>query len=233
MLPGRSPFIVPPAAAKSAFYNNPVSRELWRTAAEALGVADRVALIGYSLPQTDLVTSGMLADALAGRTVQIDVVNRSPDPVAERLVALGVPASNIRQTPGDDAIARYTDGIEHEAGLLAAEQLKAMNDSRLLMVATSFGQAGRVVSIERRRDDTYVKIEQVTDAATTTRVRPEADQLTVSGTDLCANSDPTKGLIRVEYPDGSVATIVAIAEWRTDVGLGNGQWIVLVASAIP
>lgn len=35
-LPGRDPFIVPPATTKSDYYRNPLTRELWRRAYEAL-----------------------------------------------------------------------------------------------------------------------------------------------------------------------------------------------------
>ncbi len=63
-LPGREPFIVPPAAVKSAYFRNPIMSETWRRAADALRDAERVYLVGYSLPLTDLVSAGMIADAL-------------------------------------------------------------------------------------------------------------------------------------------------------------------------
>lgn len=90
-LPGREPFIVPPMATKSAYYRNPVTRQLWQDAAAALATADRIALIGYSLPVTDLVTAGMLESALRDRKVAVDVVNTTPVPVSQRLAALGGP----------------------------------------------------------------------------------------------------------------------------------------------
>ena len=46
-LPGREPFIVPPLAAKSAYFRNPVIREIRRKALAALRRADRIHLVGY------------------------------------------------------------------------------------------------------------------------------------------------------------------------------------------
>jgi len=38
--------------------------------------------------------------------------------------------------------------------------------------------------------------------------------------------------IMVQYSDGTQAAIVAVGEWHTDTGLGDGHWTVLVPSAI-
>jgi hypothetical protein len=64
VLPGRVPFVVPPSAVKSPYYRNPITREIWLQAAESLRQADRVFVVGYSLPPTDLTFAGMLTDAL-------------------------------------------------------------------------------------------------------------------------------------------------------------------------
>ena len=41
-LPGPEPFIVPPLATKSEYYRNPITREIWRAATEALAGADHI-----------------------------------------------------------------------------------------------------------------------------------------------------------------------------------------------
>jgi len=64
LLFGREPFIVPPSASKNAFYGMPFVRGLWRQAREAIREADCVFLVGYSLPETDLVTVGLLRENL-------------------------------------------------------------------------------------------------------------------------------------------------------------------------
>jgi hypothetical protein len=98
MAPGRVPFIVPPASAKSAYYNNPVTRQLWRDAAEVLGSSSHVALVGYSLPLTDLITVSMLQYTLAGTAgpERIQVVNPVPDRVVESLTKLGVATGRVQ-----------------------------------------------------------------------------------------------------------------------------------------
>ncbi len=112
LLPGTESYIVPPAAAKSAFYANPLARELWRTSAESIAKAKRVAIVGYSIPMTDLVTSGMLADALQGTTSEVTVVNRTPEPVVGRLEELGVDSSRIRCLGGQDSVKRFAEGLD-------------------------------------------------------------------------------------------------------------------------
>lgn len=113
-LPGRVPFIVPPAAAKSAFYANPFTRQLWRDAAHAIAAATTVDIVGYSMPPTDLVTAGMLADTLTIGPKSIRVVNKYPDPVVGHLVSLGCDPSDIEVYAGDGAIASYIDALEKD-----------------------------------------------------------------------------------------------------------------------
>lgn len=85
MAPGRERMLVPPSSLKSAYYDNPVTREVWSRAYEALCSADVITLVGYSLPQTDLTTVGMLNEAAsAGNLAEIRVVNPSPTEIANR-----------------------------------------------------------------------------------------------------------------------------------------------------
>lgn len=98
-LTGREPFIIPPASSKSAYYSNPVTRHLWRDAAVALSQSNaRVALVGYSLPLTDLTTVGMLQHTLAQThgPRRVQVVNPSPGPVVDTLRQIGVPGDRIQ-----------------------------------------------------------------------------------------------------------------------------------------
>lgn len=119
VLPGTEAYIVPPAAAKSAFYANPLARELWRTTAEAIRSAKRVAVVGYSIPMTDLVTSGMLSEALVGTSSEVTVVSRTPAPIALRLEDLGVEATRIHQISGANSVQTFAEGLDRsfEPGL--------------------------------------------------------------------------------------------------------------------
>jgi hypothetical protein len=113
-LPGREPFIVPPTAVKSPFYNNPFSRQLWQDASSALRSATEVGVVGYSIPITDMVTSGMLSDSLGGSESSVTVVNPAPDDVVSRLVDLGIDRARITATSGADCCAAYVEDLEYD-----------------------------------------------------------------------------------------------------------------------
>ncbi|KRF22911.1 hypothetical protein ASG91_16185 [Phycicoccus sp. Soil802] len=136
--PGRQPFLVPPAAAKSAFYDNPITRQLWRNASEALSRADRVAVVGYSLPLTDLVTAGMLREALAGRRVTVDVVNPDAAEVKERLHALGVDGDLPVHT-GAECVANYSAFLANRLGLEVLGALEQVDPNLKVSVASRRG----------------------------------------------------------------------------------------------
>lgn len=185
-LPGRSPFIVPPAAAKSSFYNNPVTRELWRSAGEALRGAGRVALIGYSMPPTDLVTSGMLTDALAGRDVAVDVVNPRPEPIVDRLADLGVERGRIKASLVED----FTDELETSAAETVASKLAGTKPDRSLVVATSSVAAARVTGVRRTGDIVRLEIEPVDSLWATTSLDRHRPRTHVTIATLLEDLDP-------------------------------------------
>ncbi len=230
-LPGRAPFIVPPAAAKSSFYGNPITRELWQEASRSLQTADRVVLMGYSLPPTDLVSTGMLVDALVGAHVKVDIVNLYPQEIGDRLEKLGLDPMQIRQFAGRDAIPAFVDLFERESAATIAGQLSSTEESRALLLATSPHRAARVTGLERVGDDVVVTISDVQNAPSVTASQPGQHIKTVAVGDLLARlSSP--GTVQVRYNTGEMARVVSVAEWDTDVGLGDGHWAVLVPSAI-
>lgn len=112
LLLGRETFLIPPAAAKSAFYANPVSRELWQQASRALAESTHVDLVGYSVPMTDLVTAGMLGDRLRNSESVITVINVEAAPVINALTRLGIDKDRIVSIEGADACAEYTLALE-------------------------------------------------------------------------------------------------------------------------
>jgi hypothetical protein len=135
-LPGREPFVVPPSAAKSGYYRNLVTRELWSQAYSALRSADRIILAGYSLPPGDLTLSGMIGDATAGRDVTVEIIDPKPGPVRDRLGVLGISEQQITHVEdGPDCVQksarryldeqardlvtrlRTTEGTSHDAPL--------------------------------------------------------------------------------------------------------------------
>jgi hypothetical protein len=121
-LPGRVPFVVPPAAPKSPYYRNAIIREVWQQAAHALRRADRVFIVGYSLPPTDLTFASMLTDTLIKSPSYVTIVDLRPAAVAERLCALGFPEDRVEvfesaiQPPAQAFSARWRDAAS--TGLL-------------------------------------------------------------------------------------------------------------------
>jgi hypothetical protein len=105
LLFGREPFIVPPAASKNAFYGMTFVRGLWRQAREAIREADHVHLVGYSLPETDLVTVGLLRENL-GEHACVAVVNRPGDHGCEEV------AKRARRLLRCDVTPIYPDSDE-------------------------------------------------------------------------------------------------------------------------
>jgi hypothetical protein len=85
--------IVPPAAVKSPYYGNRTLQALWRLAGQALGEAEDLVLMGFSLPPTDLLVSSMLTTTLPGESL-ITPVNRSGDVVERIRTTFNIPAGD-------------------------------------------------------------------------------------------------------------------------------------------
>jgi hypothetical protein len=222
--PGRTPFIVPPAAAKSGFYRNPITRELWQRAAEALGDAERVALVGYSVPVTDLVTSGMLADRLAGRSVSVDVVNPCPEPPVEALARLGIDA----QAYGG-SVESYVDKLENEACQAARSELEALPADLPVLVGTAPANLAAVTGATRTEDGTRLVVEPsaVPGAATRRRNQEDATPVTVAELLKTLRAD---GRLYAQDVDGLVSCVIG---WqRSEANVGEAaEWAVGVLSA--
>lgn len=124
LLPGRAPFIVPPTSTKTGFYDNPVTREIWTRAYEALRQADRVFLIGYSYPENDLSVSGLIVDAVTRQPDPPDVhiVDLEPASVQARLRASGI-ASTADRSDGDPVRA-FVGGYVDEAAQRVVNHLR-------------------------------------------------------------------------------------------------------------
>jgi hypothetical protein len=56
------PFIVPPLTEKGPFFHHETVRSMWRQGGDALESADRIFILGYSLPQADLTMRYFLMD---------------------------------------------------------------------------------------------------------------------------------------------------------------------------
>jgi hypothetical protein len=137
-LPAHEVFVVPPASLKGQRLREPVMKELWRRAAEVVSSADRIVLIGYSIPPADHSIMGLLSDGIQGRGVKLEIVNPAPGVVEHRLVRLGARSDLIECFCGKDCIADWT---ATEVDRLAHETLRALRadeslEGEVLMFST-------------------------------------------------------------------------------------------------
>jgi len=236
-LPGREPFIVPPAASKSSYYLNPITQHLWRRAAEKLGFASRVVFLGYSLPPTDLVTSGMLGSHLSRDGVRVDVVDTNPSPVRKRLLALGVEAKRIKIHGGGDPIRAFIDALELEEARRTVQELRNDKDNHTVPVLVAWGEAfGAAVIGVQTAEDNRNEIELLTEKPTplqvATRLRAPTDSQPVCVNDILKLLGRGGTLVAL-LPDGRRGWIIDRFAWQTDVGQGSGSWQLLVPSIGP
>ena len=129
VLPGREPFIVPPATNKSGYLANPVVREIWWSARHALETARRVVLVGYSLPLADATFAGLLAETLSSRGANeqsIEVVDVRPEPVVKHLARLGIRTDRDNAHEGGDALEGW---VASQVDDQAKDVVKALSDT--------------------------------------------------------------------------------------------------------
>lgn len=223
VLPDREPFIVPPAAAKSSFYNNPLTRQMWRLAAEAIEEADEVALVGYSLPMTDLVTSGMLGERLRGTTSRVVVVNRTPDPVVRALTYMGIDSTRITTVDGANACIDYVSDLEAGLDPGWAWVRPATPDTPLAVGKTSSVLAFAVAI--RTVVDRTVELDvshQIHD--------PALPRVTLGELVTAAGGPPRR--VYVRWPDGRTAAI-AWTKVIYDLGGTKPDVVLMLPTAVP
>lgn len=124
-LPGRVPFIVPPTATKSSYLTNLVVREIWSRARTALAEAERLIVIGYSVPPEDQVVSGMLAEALRGRDIEVIIVDRCVAHVEDRLRDLGVDPAGVQRFDGQSCVEEFACWYRDELARAVVASLRS------------------------------------------------------------------------------------------------------------
>jgi hypothetical protein len=245
--PGRERFIVPPAALKSGYYANPITREIWQRAYSALSKANRITLMGYSVPQTDLSTSGMLAEALAGSTGrEVNIVDRElgGGEIPARLSQLSdFGVTTITEHSGSDAIPRYVGHLVSAAAQEAVARLTALEALRQAPLYVDWGEAGKyphavgqsaaIVEVEWdvERRTLVLTSEQLDTVGVTTRSRSgDHESLSVLPAVADLILDRRNALrIALKVPGMSrEIAVIDVVERAFDTGYGNGAWIQLV-----
>jgi len=120
------PFVVPPVAVKSDYYDLTVTRDDWLTARNALEAAKRVVLLGYSAPATDLTVASLLS-GYAEPDIPYIVVDAAPNEVVARLRRFGL--ADVTAFQANDPISEFAHAHELEASRNVASPLIALLDS--------------------------------------------------------------------------------------------------------
>lgn len=235
-LPGHYPFIVPPTAAKSGFYADPLLRQIWEQGAIALRDCDRAALLGYSLPLTDLVTRGLFQDNLrSGFAVDVaDIDPRTAGPedgqrVVERLLELGYQAGNVYD--GGRCIADMVEALVDER----APYVRARIDEQTVPGSDSTGKPmavgsrpDRLAIVFRARPGVGgdVVVETLGDwtGYPLTGIEPTPALPVLEKLRAWALSG--RGQLLAQLPGGSSVPIIDVQGFVTP--LGAGRWTVLV-----
>ena len=79
----KQPLIIPPVSEKTTYFQNETVNRLWWEAARVLRQADKVFVIGYSLPLSDLGMRAFLATTLHAPSTEVFIVDPCAD-VAQR-----------------------------------------------------------------------------------------------------------------------------------------------------
>jgi hypothetical protein len=222
-VPGRSPFLVPPSAGKSQFYGNPLTRELWQRAAAALQEASTVVLVGYSFPLTDLVTAGMFADRLAGRDVQVQVVNPWPDAPLGSLRRL-----NIDADASHAGVESYVDELERSATIRATAAVVNFEDDIPLLVGTADYNLRRVTGFYRRGVNLHLVAEPNLGWAVATRALMDGGEPPITVAQLRAELADEARLI-VDLTPGSGVPVIDWERFFASTGYAN-EWAVGILS---
>jgi hypothetical protein len=238
-LPGRVPFVVPPSAVKSPYYRNPVIREIWQQAAVSLQSADRIFILGYSLPPADLTFAGMLVGSLLAAPAPITVVDPRGTAVRDRLDGLGFPGSRIRVfDPGPEShVAAFSAWWRDEASTQLIDRLRnpglsSLDDPMMVVwgthafaAVTEFSRADGVVTLATD------PVSESADAAVRARDGLPHPVLPSLGEALRAAAPGDH--LAVRALDGRMHAVIGSDINRTRIGYGRGIWNALIPSGTP
>lgn len=228
-LPGRVPLIVPPAAGKGAFYQAPLLNQLWQDARTALRQPTAsVSLLGYSIPQTDLVTSGILSEILGQGSNQVEVVDRAPQPVIERLAALHILGDRVRQTTSMEA---FVKGYEERAALDLIRALRALPrdpvNPAYVIVGTSLSMGLKVLRVRRGANDIELELSTAEGAHGSTNIGPVGEPKPLElGSLLDQVRDPSVTRLVARTPGGRSHVLIGAATRVQPSGYGRWQFLI-------
>lgn len=244
--PGRERLLVPPSSLKSPYYANPVSREAWARGFDGLARADVVTLMGYSLPPSDLTTVGMLTEAMAAGCIrEVRVVDRAPEPIADRIRELA-PAgvAVVSFDGGEEPLPAYVEEQARAAAARAVDAVRTAADTGDTCIVVTWGDIDGTPPHGR----TALAWSATREAGSAT-VEVQAGELTTfDGAIGKRSNDPPESLslrqlrallhgvdqITVRMGAGARPyTVIAAAPRGAQTGRGDGTWLQLVPAEPP
>lgn len=237
-VPGRAPFVVPPAASKSDYYSNPITKEMWTQAAERLARAQRVVFMGYSLPPTDVTFTNMLRASLQESDCDIVIADCNPGPVRRRLTELGITEERIHNGPsGPDAVKTLVESwiLALSQGTLDELSGPDTSDRRLVL---SWGDRTAYAPVEKL-ESTQEGLVAIASRVFPTFVSAAGinSPTALRAADLIAQRDTHEWSGRPSLyarPPERGGHVIAKYEHDPEVlGPGTGTWLVLQVAATP
>jgi hypothetical protein len=222
-LPGLIPLVVPPIATKSPYYRTPLTSHLWQRARHALRDTSHVTFIGYSLPVTDLVVTGMLRETIGRESTnspEITVVDPASESVTVELGRLGIPADLITEVHSisefvETAVTSSAEGLV-TAMLNHLDQGLELGDR--LLVGCAYNAFQNVVRINASEsgDELELHLETLGAGGVATNVLAAGAPTPVTGRQLAEQVSaqvPTR-IVGVSQ-DGHRASVIAASPWNT------------------
>jgi hypothetical protein len=228
-MPGRSRFIVPPSALKSAFYANPLTRELWRRAARAAAAADELYLVGYSLPRTDLVTVGMLRDRI-GPNTKVIIVNPDPEEVQRQVEHIGVANEHIEPCGGLDCVAGLIDRLERTASGDLATDLADAAPIVNALVAVSWGTDNTAPVLDTRTENGVLILDSALPGPSSQALSSSGGPQPKADIELVETLRSTKpSMVVARFPNGQQVPLIDTGTLHQETGRSN-TWRALTPS---
>ncbi len=107
--PGLEVALLPPTPTKNGMMTNGMLRHLWVRAADAIASADRVVVIGYSLPPSDRIVRSMLS--VMGRPLSGNEPPKKLVPVDRSTAVRGTLAELLPSAEIEDAWCGFDDAV--------------------------------------------------------------------------------------------------------------------------
>lgn len=230
-LPGREPFLVPPAATKSAFFRNPIVAETWKRAAASLRATSELNLVGYSLPITDLVAAGMVTDTIGRDGVAVTVVNPYPAQVVEAVQRLtGLPSRTVASV--EEFAASYVESTSRAlAELLIRDGAGAPDDTRML-AGWNRDLLARVIGVRRDGEVVVLDVEEFDDPAPHSPVPEGSARQPARELSELVREVRLGDVLQARFANGRTTELVGIDRSRTSSG-ASAHWQVFLPADAP